>query len=140
MIRESNADIIALQEVDKRVRRSESVDQPQQLAELLGMHVAFGGNIELEGGHYGNAVLSRFPITQATNHLLPNDESGEQRGVLQVELELSESQRMTLLATHLDHRSQNQRLSSATSMIPEKQFWVRRSGNGSKSNCSIPPT
>ncbi len=114
VIRQSGADIIALQEVDQRVRRSEGVDQPQQLAELLGMHVAFGGNIELEGGNYGNAVLSRFPILHATNHLLPNDDGGEQRGVLQVELGLSESRRMTLLATHLDHRSQNQRMSSAT--------------------------
>ncbi len=114
VIRESNPDIVALQEVDQRVQRSKSEDQPQQLGEMLGMHVAFGGNIALEGGHYGNAVLSRFPITQASNHLLPNDDGGEQRGVLQVEFELPASHRMTLLATHLDHRSPNQRLSSVT--------------------------
>ncbi len=114
VIRRSGADIIALEEVDKRVRRNESVHQAQRLAELLGMKVAFGGNIELEGGNYGNAVLSRFPITSATNHLLPNDDGGEQRGVLEVELALSDSEPMTLLATHLDHRSQNQRMSSVT--------------------------
>lgn len=115
VIRDCEADIVALQEVDRNVPRSGNVDQPHQLADLLDMHVAFGGNIELQGGEYGNAVLSRFPIQSATNHLLPNVNGGEQRGMLQVEIELPNGAGgLTLLATHFDHRSDPaQRIASA---------------------------
>ncbi|MEZ6137476.1 MAG: alkaline phosphatase D family protein [Pirellulaceae bacterium] len=114
VIKESEADVIALQEVDRNVPRSDNVDQPQRLAELLRMHVAFGDNIELEGGQYGNAVLSRFPLQEVKNHPLPPVNGGEQRGVLQVEFELPSKVRATLFATHFDHRpNDEQRIASA---------------------------
>ncbi|MEZ6125794.1 MAG: endonuclease/exonuclease/phosphatase family protein [Planctomycetaceae bacterium] len=65
-------DVVALQEVDQNVKRTGSIDQPEKLARLTEMNVIFGANIELQGGHYGNAVLSRFPIARHKNHLLPN--------------------------------------------------------------------
>src|SRR5690606_15119708 len=63
-------DLVALQEVDQKVTRTRGVDQPAELARLTGMHMAFGGNIRLQGGEYGNAVLSRWPIKAQKNHLL----------------------------------------------------------------------
>ena len=114
VIRTSQADVVALQEVDQRVTRSNNIDQPQELAERLGMHVAFGPNIDLQGGKYGNAVLSRFPIKSTTNHLLPNVGGGEQRGLLEVDVELL-TIKLTFLATHFDHRrNPAQRMASAT--------------------------
>jgi|GEM_PF-232369 len=108
-------DIVALQEVDQRVARTRGVDQPAELARLTKMNVAFGGNIELQGGRYGNAILSRFPITRHENHRLPNFDNGEQRGFLVAELQISEdSEPVVLLATHLDHRSdESERIASA---------------------------
>lgn len=98
-------DLVALQEVDRNVKRSGRVDQPAELARLTDMHVAFGANIELQGGHYGNAVLSRFPIQRHQNHLLPNVDSGEQRGVLSAEIAIPGiDYGLVLLATHFDHR------------------------------------
>jgi endonuclease/exonuclease/phosphatase family metal-dependent hydrolase len=41
------------------------------------MHVAFGANIPLQGGQYGNAVLSRFPISEHENFKLPNVDDGK---------------------------------------------------------------
>lgn len=114
VIRETGADLVSLQEVDQSVSRSENVDQPQAFAKLLEMHVAFGGNIDLQGGKYGNAVLSRFPIVAHKNHLLPNTGGGEQRGILEVDVELPQGGQLKFLATHLDHRSDPaQRLDSA---------------------------
>lgn len=75
-------DLVGLQEVDQKATRSGSIDQPAELARLRKMNVAFGANIPLQGGHYGNAVLSRFPVASHKNHLLPNFENGEQRGVI----------------------------------------------------------
>ncbi len=114
VIRKSGADVVALQEVDQGVSRSNNVDQPQRLAELLGMQFAFGANIDLQGGKYGNAVLSRFPIRAWKNHMLPNVDGGEQRGVLQVDIELPNQVPLRFLATHFDHRPKSaQRLASA---------------------------
>lgn len=104
VIRSVEPDLVALQEVDCKVRRTNSVDQPAELARLTKMHVAFGNNIELQGGQYGNAILSRFPIRRRKNHSLPRFDSGEQRGLLEVEIELPDKRPSLLfLATHLDH-------------------------------------
>lgn len=98
-------DLVALQEVDQNVTRSLNVDQPAELARLTGMNVAFGSNIELQGGHYGNAILSRFPIEKSRNHSLPNFADGEQRGVLAATIAVPElASPLRLFATHLDHR------------------------------------
>ena len=82
VIKQADPDLVALQEVDQKVKRSGQIDQPAELARLTGLHVVFGGNLPLEGGEYGNAVLSRFPIKRHENHSLPRTDGGEQRGVL----------------------------------------------------------
>ncbi|MHC4406088.1 MAG: endonuclease/exonuclease/phosphatase family protein [Planctomycetota bacterium] len=106
VIRSVNPDLVALQEVDRGTERTNKVDQPAELARLTGMNVVFGGNIRYQGGHYGNAVLSRFTIKRHKNHLLPLFDNGEQRGALEVEVELpNEGRRVLFLATHLDHRA-----------------------------------
>lgn len=108
-------DVVALQEVDIQVKRTGSVDQSSELARLTNMHVVFGANIELQGGHYGNAVLSRFPIIHHKNHLLPNFNSGEQRGVVVAGIKITnQTAPLLLLATHLDHRRDDRgRIASA---------------------------
>ncbi len=105
VIRSARPDVVALQEIDRLVDRSGSVDQATELARLTGMNFVFGGNIPLQGGHYGNAILSRFPIGRHENRLLPNFNQGEQRGVIDAQIELPGwSRPLRLLATHLDHR------------------------------------
>lgn len=102
VIRAARADLVALQEVDRGVRRSGGEDQPQRLAELTGMHVAFAKNIALQGGEYGNAVLSRFPIERYENHALPRLDDSEQRGALEVHVRIG-GRPVVFVATHLDH-------------------------------------
>lgn len=115
VIRSANPDVVALQEVDRNVKRTGVVDQPVELARLTKMNVIFGANIELQGGHYGNAVLSGYPIARHKNHLLPNIDDSEQRGVIELEIEIPEAdQKVLLLATHLDYRpDESERLASA---------------------------
>jgi endonuclease/exonuclease/phosphatase family metal-dependent hydrolase len=103
VIRRTEADLVALQEVDRGVERTDRIDQPAQLAELTGMRVVFEKNIDLQGGQYGNAVLSRFPITYHRNHRLPRLASNEQRGLLEVHVTI-DGQRVIFFATHLDHQ------------------------------------
>lgn len=62
-------DIVLLQEVDKGARRSGAHTQVNLLGEVLGLnHRAWFPNVDVRGGgHYGNAVLSRFPLVSAEN-------------------------------------------------------------------------
>ena len=103
IIKSVEPDVVALQEVDSRVKRSEEVDQPQELARLTGMQVVFGGNIDLQGGKYGNALLTRVECQSSENHPLPNIDQGEQRGVLDAIVKHN-GESVRILATHFDHR------------------------------------
>lgn len=118
-------DLVALQEVDDRAARTGSVSQPAELARLTSMHVAFGGNIPLQGGRYGNAVLSRYPVQREWNRELPNVGGGEQRGVLGVEVELpGVSERLLFCSTHFDHRpAATERIQSAERVNELMREW-----------------
>lgn len=115
VIQSVKPDLVALQEVDQKVKRSQGIDQPAELARLTKMQVVFGANIALQGGHYGNAILSRHPIARQQNHLLPNIDKSEQRGVIEAEITLPNlKQPLLLLATHFDfRRDERERLESA---------------------------
>ena len=62
LIYEQRADLVLLQEVDRGTRRSGGEDQLALLARLTGMHAVFGKSLDYDGGLYGIAILSRFPI------------------------------------------------------------------------------
>lgn len=120
VIRSAEPDLVALQEVDQNVERTGRVDQPAELARLTDMHVVFGKNIDLEGGGYGNAVLSKRPATRVENLQLPalvnpgGVDDREQRGALIVEVPTDSGRPLVFIATHLDHRRPDaERLESA---------------------------
>jgi len=66
-LRETRADVLCLQEVDHNVPRSRSEDTARILAEELGFEYNLGLNVKLKKGAYGNATLSRFPVTESRN-------------------------------------------------------------------------
>ena len=78
------ADVVGLQEVDLRVRRTGFVDQPSALATALGFHYAFAASIKYDGGDYGLAVLSRWPLVEVRRHRLDSSGARELRIVLEV--------------------------------------------------------
>lgn len=108
VIREARPDVVALQECDRRTVRSGRIDQPAELARLTGMQAVFGKNLDHGGGEYGNAVLSRWKIVEHQNHLLPRVGDREQRGVLDVTIEVPGREgAIRVLATHLDYGRQD---------------------------------
>ncbi len=62
-------DFVLLQEVDEGAHRSNLDRQVDVLGDLLAMrHRTFFPNVTIAGGgHYGNAILSRFPLTETRN-------------------------------------------------------------------------
>jgi endonuclease/exonuclease/phosphatase family metal-dependent hydrolase len=98
-----NADLVALQEVDRGVERTARRDLPAELAALTGMTAIFSNNHPHQGGEYGNAVLTRFPVRRWANTHLRMLRPGEQRGVLQVVVDVH-GRDLLVLCTHIDYR------------------------------------
>ncbi len=122
VIRAEAPDIVALQEVDRKARRSNGVDQAVELARLTGMHMIFGKasvreGIDEDGGDYGVTILSRFPIKRSQNRTLPFTRGYELRSVLEVEFDwpLHSGERVPIrfFDTHFDNASEPDRIASA---------------------------
>lgn len=63
-IRPSNPDVLALQEVDEGTRRSGGLAETKGIAAQLGMaHSYFGKNFSFDGGAYGLAIVSKYPLS-----------------------------------------------------------------------------
>jgi len=67
VLREINADIIALQEVISHENGEPEENQARYIADELGFEYHIGENRKHLGGIYGNVVLSRFPIAEHKN-------------------------------------------------------------------------
>ena len=81
VIRETRADVVLLQEVDRNTRRSGNVDQVTELTRMTGMTAAFGKSLGFQGGDYGIAILSRWPIDSSRTVPLPIDPPQLRSGV-----------------------------------------------------------
>src|SRR5690242_4824695 len=72
-------DLVALQEVDKLLPRTNGDDQARALAEALGMHYLHCETCCLNGGAFGIAVLSRFPLVHNERYDITHVSSKEAR-------------------------------------------------------------
>lgn len=107
VINESGADIIGLQEVDVNVTRSGSVDQIKELADMTQTEYFFAKGIDLQGGEYGVAILSKLPIQETESFLLPMPKSGEQRVMAAVHVRTAGGTDVVFITTHLDLYEKN---------------------------------
>jgi len=102
VIRKSGAELVALQELDVNVPRSRNEDQVAALAKMLDMHYYFSKSINYNGGEYGVAILSKYPMTNTRNELLPMPIPGEQRSVAIATIKLPGNVSIEFASTHLD--------------------------------------
>jgi len=103
---EVQPDLVALQEVDVHTERSgKELDQAEALAALTNMYVYFKESIPYQGGSYGLAILSKFPILGSQGYDLPSLEgtNAEPRSLAMVTVELPNRQKLKFGCTHLDH-------------------------------------
>lgn len=104
VISRMDPDIVALQELDVNKYRSGKYDQPHLIAKELKMHYHFAATISLlEDEHYGNAILSKYPIELVKEFELPNlpfKKDREPRGALWVRVKFNELS-VQVINTHL---------------------------------------
>ena len=98
VVKATGAGLIALQEVDRRLPRSDSVDQAAVLGDATGMHATFAPTLRRAGGEYGIALLTDVPV-EATAEPFPRVAGEEPRVML-----VCSWRGVTIVAAHLAQR------------------------------------
>ena len=107
-IQEADADIVGLQEIDMGTNRIGGLDTVAALTAATGLtHALFVPAMDFDGGQYGTAILSRYPIAAAEYHPLPSAHY-EPRAFGCVTLDLGEGRTVAFLNTHLSYESAEQ--------------------------------
>ncbi|KAM0898254.1 hypothetical protein ACQ4PT_022025 [Festuca glaucescens] len=110
VLRETGADIIGLQNV--RAEEERGMRPLSELASALGMRYVFA---ESWAPEYGNAVLSRWPITR-WKALRVADQS-DFRNVLRATIEVPMVGEVNFHCTHLDHLDESWRMKQLNAML-----------------------
>lgn len=124
VIADARADVVTLQEVDRHLdARSGFADQAGLLAQRLGMHLAFGANVDRDPPapgrprrQFGNAILSAVPILDWQNTHLPCADGRERRGLLRARVE-AHGASWQVFATHLCNGSPSTRQPQVEAII-----------------------
>lgn len=121
VIKENAADLVALQEVDVYTGRSGSqLHQAKALADRLDMYFYFAKALDYDGGHYGNAVLSKFPIEDSLRIFLPtlSHISAEDRVFAGVKIKIN-GKDLWFGSVHLDYKSEENNLHQSQTLIQQ---------------------
>ena len=118
VLREIDADVVGLQEVDARPGPGTESMQMQYLADTLGLHAIAGPTIRRHGGHYGNALLTRRRLLDV-RHIDLTVYRREPRGAIDADLDI-DGVTVRVIVTHLgllpgERRKQVRRLLEAMS-------------------------
>jgi endonuclease/exonuclease/phosphatase family metal-dependent hydrolase len=104
VINAQKPDLVCLNEVDVNNERSGmGLNEAAAIAKLTGMNYYFAKAMDYEGGYYGDAVLSKFPILDSTrypmSYVLPGSET---RDVAMITIKVH-GEKILFASTHLDH-------------------------------------
>ncbi|KOP68426.1 hypothetical protein AMS62_26635 [Bacillus sp. FJAT-18019] len=97
-IAKTNADVVALQGIDRFIPRSGFQDQLKKLSKQLGMYSCFSPSINLLVSQYGNAILSKYPII--TKEITFMRGTKERRSILMAKIQM-DIDVLTVINTHL---------------------------------------
>jgi endonuclease/exonuclease/phosphatase family metal-dependent hydrolase len=116
VINAQHPDLVGLQEVDRGVTRTQRIDEIVELSKLTRMDYAFAFNLHYQGGQYGVAILSRFPIRATDHRLYQNTREAERRGFIRAEVSIH-GYILNFVTTHLDYQYDDGRLFEAQQLL-----------------------
>lgn len=122
VIEQARPDIVALQEVARGWYIDGSVDLAMWLSRRLQMPYVFGPTADCV---WGNALLSRYPITEWKNVPLPPRHLALKRGFLWARIDIGGGEELLIIATHLHHIEHDSAIRQL--QMPELvKFWNQR--------------
>lgn len=99
VIKKEKPAVVGINEIESFSPRTRFANQPKRLAASRDMLFTYGPTLKLGPiGFFGNALLSRYPIYESSNHRLPG--SREPRCCLRTRLRVQEGY-ITVFSTHL---------------------------------------
>jgi len=104
VIKQTDPDLVALQEVDFKTRRAKGYDLVTELAWRVKMQGLFGRAMYYDGGEYGEGLLSKYSLVGSQNIALPHYPQSEPRSALEATTVLPSVDTIVFVATHLDHQ------------------------------------
>jgi endonuclease/exonuclease/phosphatase family metal-dependent hydrolase len=120
LITAMEADVVALQEVDEDSSWNHKLNLLEEIAQycaldhlVMGVHTRRTGRFRL---NYGNALLSRLPVSAHQTYAFGTRTLGE-KGFLLADLETEDGRILPILNLHLDFRSRARRLSQVAQII-----------------------
>ena len=105
LVRSTKADVVLLQEVDRNTTRSGHVDQFDVLKRLTKFDGVYAKALDFQGGEYGIAMLTRWPVADSRVIHYQDDPKIEPRVVLVVDTRRPQG-RLRIVDTHLDASEQ----------------------------------
>lgn len=102
VIRSAQPDLVALQEVDRKAKRTHAVDQSIEYARLTSMHGWFGAAMPFQGGEYGQVLLSRWLLESPRVIRLPGRKDHEPRIAVSADVIIPGLGRVRWAGVHLD--------------------------------------
>lgn len=101
IIKDFSPDLVALQEVDKKTKRVKGLDLTEELSKRTGLDGYFCKFRDYQGGEYGTAILSRFPVVELElkDAFLP--ESGALKTLPFAKVEIDEDTYIYFNSSHL---------------------------------------
>ena len=116
VINAQHPDLVGLQEVDRGVERTQRIDEIAEIARMTKMDYAFAFNLRYQGGQYGVAILSSFPIMATDHRLYKNTREAERRGFIRAEVRVNEYT-VNFVTTHLDYQYEDGRVFEAEQLL-----------------------
>jgi len=107
VINDQDPDIAGLQEVDQFTERSGKIDAIKILEKKTGMFGVFMGTFDYQGGEFGNAMLSKYPIIEQKLYRLPSRDNYEPRLIMMISCIVENGDTVHFYNTHLDHHRQD---------------------------------
>ncbi len=115
IINAQSPDWVGLQEIDHLCRRSNTIDQTGEFADLTAMQGYFGKFMDFDSGRYGMAALSNLPVEETKILELP--EGAEPRVAIIQTVILNKKLKLALVNVHFDWTTTGYRISQAQTLI-----------------------
>ena len=105
VIKAGNPDLLLVKAMDINTVRSGKVDQVTALSQLIGMpNYLFATSIaSFDGGTYGCAVFSKYPIVKNDTYILPTGDTNTEKGPLGViTVQVNDNNKLVFAGTQLN--------------------------------------